>query len=429
MPGFLLGFAARYDEAARILGNHANIDIYVPNKWYQGYFFPCCVAYAVGLLLANVAVVLMETGQPALLYLVPCILGTFCIMARKEFKQMWVEGPAIRMADRLIIKCERHWNRQKMKKQVEKRDRERKLQTYQEGATSSSADTTRELQKSANTIINTEVPSGEDQGQEANGGLGSRRAAAASAPAGHGPRRPPSGGRNPGRGPPQAAKVFARPAVVNAFAPPPATNSNNAKTTNKFPTNLLCTPVSRRVSDLSMSSFRGCNSNRGTNQGRGRGQNSGRGKNPGRGPNPGRVQRRGPRNIEHPGHERSTTDPAATKQTKTVNEEEPSPEETRLSLANIGDTLYQTDNDICLANEHHAGTKAFRRAVQMAVTEHANEEFGPEIFKSITKQFKGRRFVRKASSSVLGTWVELSKSEMIDEAAKAFHAEKMRVHE
>jgi signal recognition particle GTPase len=32
----LLGFTARHDKAARILGNHANIDIHVPNKWHQG---------------------------------------------------------------------------------------------------------------------------------------------------------------------------------------------------------------------------------------------------------------------------------------------------------------------------------------------------------------------------------------------------------
>lgn len=202
MPGFLLGFAARYDEAARILGNHANIDIYVPNKWYQGYFFPCCVAYAVGLLLANVAVVLMETGQPALLYLVPCILGTFCVMARKELKEMWVEGPAIRMADRFIIKCERHWNRQKMKKQVEKRDRERKLQTGQEGATSSSIDMTGEVQTMSSSKMITGVPSdGDRRGHEANH-IATRGAAAAST-FGQRPRRPPAGGRggrNPGRG-------------------------------------------------------------------------------------------------------------------------------------------------------------------------------------------------------------------------------------
>lgn len=63
--------------------------------------------------------------------------------------------------------------------------------------------------------------------------------------------------------PPKAAKVFAPPAV-NAFAPqtPPAANINtdanaSSNTTNKKPppANLLCTPLVRRVSDLSMSSF------------------------------------------------------------------------------------------------------------------------------------------------------------------------------
>jgi signal peptide peptidase-like protein 2B len=35
------------------------------------YFAPMVVAYAVGLLMANVAVHVMNMGQPALLYLVP----------------------------------------------------------------------------------------------------------------------------------------------------------------------------------------------------------------------------------------------------------------------------------------------------------------------------------------------------------------------
>lgn len=66
-----------------------------------GYFVPSVVAYAVGLLMANLAVYLMNMGQPALLYLVPCCLGTMSFMAwrRNEFLSLW-EGPkAIRTVD------------------------------------------------------------------------------------------------------------------------------------------------------------------------------------------------------------------------------------------------------------------------------------------------------------------------------------------
>jgi signal peptide peptidase-like protein 2B len=41
------------------------------------------VAYAIGLFMANAAVYIMEMGQPALLYLVPCCLGTMVCMGRR----------------------------------------------------------------------------------------------------------------------------------------------------------------------------------------------------------------------------------------------------------------------------------------------------------------------------------------------------------
>ena len=62
------------------------------------------IAYAVGLMMANVAVYLMNMGQPALLYLVPCCLGTICFMAwrRNELLSLW-EGPkAIRTVDEML---------------------------------------------------------------------------------------------------------------------------------------------------------------------------------------------------------------------------------------------------------------------------------------------------------------------------------------
>lgn len=65
VPGFLIAFCARHDEASRLVGAHwPNLGIDVPSKWHEGYFFPMMIAYSSGLLLAFIAVILMEQGQP-----------------------------------------------------------------------------------------------------------------------------------------------------------------------------------------------------------------------------------------------------------------------------------------------------------------------------------------------------------------------------
>lgn len=48
-------------------------------------------AYAVGMILTFVVLMVMKTGQPALLYLVPCTLITVSVVAwsRKEMKKFW----------------------------------------------------------------------------------------------------------------------------------------------------------------------------------------------------------------------------------------------------------------------------------------------------------------------------------------------------
>ena len=52
---------------------------------------PSVAAYVVGLLLTGVALYLMKSGQPALLYLVPCTVLTTVIMAAwtGELGAMW----------------------------------------------------------------------------------------------------------------------------------------------------------------------------------------------------------------------------------------------------------------------------------------------------------------------------------------------------
>ena len=54
--------------------------------------------------MANVAVYVMEMGQPALLYLVPCTLGTMTFMGwrRNELRGLW-DGPRlIATADQIV---------------------------------------------------------------------------------------------------------------------------------------------------------------------------------------------------------------------------------------------------------------------------------------------------------------------------------------
>ena len=124
LPGLLLSFASRYDEAKRLIGvlgggsgrMRSNACPDVPEHksnnplcilcccCKHGYFGPIMVAYAVGLAMANAAVYLMQMGQPALLYLVPCCLGTMVYIGHKsgELNELW-EGPrVIRAADRLL---------------------------------------------------------------------------------------------------------------------------------------------------------------------------------------------------------------------------------------------------------------------------------------------------------------------------------------
>lgn len=81
LPGLLLSFALRADYMKR-----------ASCKW--GYYWLMCLGYWLGLIMAIVASRMMQMGQPALLYLVPCTLIPFALLAwnRGEFAEMW-EGP------------------------------------------------------------------------------------------------------------------------------------------------------------------------------------------------------------------------------------------------------------------------------------------------------------------------------------------------
>lgn len=116
LPGLLMSFAARLDAAKSLLGvmggGSGSISIHCPEERYfgpcrfcsGGYFIPLVISYAVGLGMANSAVYLMEMGQPALLYLVPCCLGTLCFIGwrRNDLRELWNGPKALRAADALI---------------------------------------------------------------------------------------------------------------------------------------------------------------------------------------------------------------------------------------------------------------------------------------------------------------------------------------
>lgn len=114
LPGLLLSFAARFDAAKTLLGvfgggNGSRRSYNCPEQEQcermcclseslcrGGYFWPLVVAYGIGLAMANTAVYLMNMGQPALLYLVPCCLGTMSYIGwrRNELHQLW-DGPRV----------------------------------------------------------------------------------------------------------------------------------------------------------------------------------------------------------------------------------------------------------------------------------------------------------------------------------------------
>jgi len=122
LPGLLLSFAARLDEAKKFVGLRvggrgtlrSNAQQCMPDArspfCVKGYFIPTVIAYAIGLLMANVAVYVMEMGQPALLYLVPLTVGTIAFLGFRqgELKDLW-EGPRVlRAAEDSHIEIDGH---------------------------------------------------------------------------------------------------------------------------------------------------------------------------------------------------------------------------------------------------------------------------------------------------------------------------------
>lgn len=77
-PGLLVSFFYRYDQANK-------------RSLINGYFIWLAIGYGVGLCFTYLALYLMEEGQPALLYLVPCTLGVAVMLGllRGELNVLW----------------------------------------------------------------------------------------------------------------------------------------------------------------------------------------------------------------------------------------------------------------------------------------------------------------------------------------------------
>ncbi|WAQ93952.1 SPP2B-like protein [Mya arenaria] len=88
LPYSLLGFGDIIIPGLLLSHNHA-FDLRVKTR--RVYYIATCIGYAVGLIITYIALAFMETGQPALLYLVPCtLIPTFLIgLYRREVKALW----------------------------------------------------------------------------------------------------------------------------------------------------------------------------------------------------------------------------------------------------------------------------------------------------------------------------------------------------
>lgn len=93
LPGLWIVFAAASDAASK----HIDIDTDAspPPYWSSvSLFYSTLAGYVVGLLLTNIALWLNiggQGGQPALLYIIPCILGIYCLVAwrKKQLHVLW----------------------------------------------------------------------------------------------------------------------------------------------------------------------------------------------------------------------------------------------------------------------------------------------------------------------------------------------------
>uniref|UniRef100_A0A2K5N319 Signal peptide peptidase like 2A n=1 Tax=Cercocebus atys TaxID=9531 RepID=A0A2K5N319_CERAT len=97
MPVSILGFG---DSTGLLIAYCRRVDVHTGSSYID--YVSSTAAYAIGMILTFVVLVLMKKGQPALLYLVPCTLITASVVAwkRKEMKKFW-KGNSYQMMDHL----------------------------------------------------------------------------------------------------------------------------------------------------------------------------------------------------------------------------------------------------------------------------------------------------------------------------------------
>merc|ERR1719419_195984 len=80
LPGLFVSYLLRFDYLSK-----------TGMSWKRGYFLPAVLGYAVGMAMTDINLILMSSGQPALLFLVPCTLGLTCVLGwgRGHFQALW----------------------------------------------------------------------------------------------------------------------------------------------------------------------------------------------------------------------------------------------------------------------------------------------------------------------------------------------------
>lgn len=110
LPGLVLSFASRLDASKKLVGamrgGRSSLE---SSGFFKSYFGLIVIAYAIGLMMANIAVVVMQMGQPALLYLVPMCLGSLFFVGwnNGEILELWNGPRVLKAAEHYIRDAER----------------------------------------------------------------------------------------------------------------------------------------------------------------------------------------------------------------------------------------------------------------------------------------------------------------------------------
>merc|ERR1712014_324364 len=85
LPGLLVSYLLRFDYLSKF-----------GMSWTKGYFLPSLAGYCIGMCATDLNLILMRSGQPALLFLVPGTLGLTAVLAyrRGHLEYLWNGKPA-----------------------------------------------------------------------------------------------------------------------------------------------------------------------------------------------------------------------------------------------------------------------------------------------------------------------------------------------